>query len=390
MGNDNKVKPDPKKGMPGGFLIFLLIAILIILTVQNLSSDKRGQVAFSHQVEHLVNLDLIQKDQSRKTALNDNLVTFSGKFKDRLSEDAKTRYRFLELLNRNHELTADQQRLAGELAALRAHVLESADWFLQISGEPLPKTGYRVVDPLYNTDQHENAITLKSVSDKDIVSLRDLDRRFEKLAENPTNSNLNSYNKDLLTLIQGFRSPALGIGNEEMKQQLKTLEQQALNSGELPTDQQLAFNKDALYQLRKIVSELSTSENNVRLINLRSVRNYMSTLQQYNSVTDELAKNTIQLDKTRDNVAQVIWFFNNQELSSRALEKQDPEVFSHWYAEAKEEYEDFTSTNKGTIFKAPDQPRNAVLEKTFKSEEPSPNYFSYFLTILPVLLVVMR
>jgi cell division protease FtsH len=30
-----------------------------------------------------------------------------------------------------------------------------------------------------------------------------------------------------------------------------------------------------------------------------------------------------------------------------------------------------------------------VLEKTFKSEEPSPNYFSYLLTILPVVLVVL-
>ncbi len=29
------------------------------------------------------------------------------------------------------------------------------------------------------------------------------------------------------------------------------------------------------------------------------------------------------------------------------------------------------------------------MEKTFKSEEPSPNYLSYFFTILPVLLVIL-
>ena len=82
MNNDNKMSSDPKRGFPGGFLIFLLAAILIILTVQNLSGDKTNKVGFSHQVEHLVNLDLIQKEDNRKTALNDNLVTFSGKFKD--------------------------------------------------------------------------------------------------------------------------------------------------------------------------------------------------------------------------------------------------------------------------------------------------------------------
>ena len=73
--------------------------------------------------------------------------------------------------------------------------------------------------------------------------------------------------------------------------------------------------------------------------------------------------------------------------SSRVLERQDPEQFNQWFAEAKQEWEPFTQ-HKGASFKAPDQPRNTVLEKTFKSEEPSPNYFSYLLTILPVLLVI--
>jgi len=99
------MKPESKRGFPGGFFIFLLAAILIILTVQNLGGDKTAKVAFSHQLEHLVNLDLIQKEDSRKIALNDNLVTFSGKFKDKQSDDAKARFRYLDLLNRNHELS---------------------------------------------------------------------------------------------------------------------------------------------------------------------------------------------------------------------------------------------------------------------------------------------
>ena len=126
----------------------------------------------------------------------------------------------------------------------------------------------------------------------------------------------------------------------------------------------------------------------MRLVQLRSVRNYKAQLEQFTYVNDELEKNDAQLDKARQAVANVTWYFNNQELSTRALEKQDPEVFGHWYSQAQQEWENF-ATNKGAVFKAPDQPRNAVLEKTFKSEEPSPNYFSYLLTILPVVLVVL-
>lgn len=91
---DNKPKPEPRKGIPGGFLIFILAIILIVLTVQNLSTEQTSRVAFSYQTEHLVNLDLIQPDDNRKIALNDNLVTFSGKFRETLPADAKARFQF--------------------------------------------------------------------------------------------------------------------------------------------------------------------------------------------------------------------------------------------------------------------------------------------------------
>lgn len=79
MSGDNNFKSE-RKGFPGGFFIFLLAIVLIILTVQNVHNEKTAKVAFSHQVEHLVNLDLLQKEESRKVALNDNLVTFSVSF----------------------------------------------------------------------------------------------------------------------------------------------------------------------------------------------------------------------------------------------------------------------------------------------------------------------
>lgn len=379
MNNDNKSQPESKKGFPGGFFIFLLATILIILTLQSLSSDKAAKVSFSHQVEHLVNLDLIQKEESRKTALNDNLVTFSGRFKDRATDEAKSRYKYLELLNANHELANEETRLSGELTSLQGNVIDSADWFLHISGLPIPKNGYQVVGPLYNTANRTNAIVVKKLSEQDVLSLRDLGQRYPQASQDPY------YGQQLLTLIQEFRSSALGIGNETMKQQLKTLEADvaAASKSENPA----AVYQNAIAQLKTIIQELNTEVDNVRLLPLRSVRNYKAEVESYQSIAEKLEKNNAQLVKAREAVAPVIWFFNNQELSTRTLEKQDPEAFSHWFSQAKQEWDNF-AVNKGFVFKAPDQPRNLVLEKTFKSEEPSPNYLSYLFTFLPVILVV--
>ncbi len=385
MSNDN-LKQEPKKGFPGGFFIFLLAGILIILTVQNLNSEKVAKVSFSHQVEHLVNLDLIQKEDNRKIALNDNLVSFSGKFKDRQSDEAKAHYRYLELLNRNHELVGQKTEINQDLTALKLSVTDSADFFLHLSGLPIPKGGYRVVDPLYNSADKDNAIVIKKLSDKEMTSLADLEKAFGSLSQNPNDRA--AYGKNLLMLIEGFRSHAMGIGNEAMKQDLKSLEQRVSSTDEKNAQEQLAVYNQALSQLSGMVAEMDKEQQNVRLLQLRSVRNYKAQLEQYNYVSEELEKNEAQLDKARQSVANVTWFFNNQELSTRALEKQDPDVYSHWYAQAKQEWEAF-ATNKSAIFKAPDQPRNLVLEKTFKSQEPAPNYFGLLLTILPVLLVVM-
>ncbi|MGE5195784.1 MAG: AAA family ATPase, partial [Anaerolineae bacterium] len=390
MSDDNKNKGESRRSLPGGFLIFLLAAILLILAIQNLTGEKTAKVSFSHEVEHLVNLDLIQKEESRKIALNDNLVTFTGKFKDRLTDDAKARYRYLELLNHNHELSSAQLKLDEDLNSLKKNVEDSTDWFLHLSGLPIPKGGYIVVAPLYDTAEKENGIIIKSLSDKGFISLFDLQHSFKQIAHDKTESNVEAFSKELLALVQQFRSPALGIGNEGMKQQLKALEQDLLdasNSSE-NLDERLAVYSKVLSQLDIIVREIDQAQGHARLLSLRSVRNYMLDLEHYVQVSDELKKNQAQLDKARESVSQVIWFFNNQELSTRALERQDPEAYSHWFAQAKQEWENFPY-NKGAIFKAPDQPRNLVLEKTFKSEEPSPNYFSYLLTMLPVILVVL-
>src|SRR3990167_3558219 len=173
-----------------------------------------------------------------------------------------------------------------------------------------------------------------------------------------------------------------------MKLELKTIDQKVSNAADLALEQQLAVYRSAIDKLGNLLSELGRDKEGVRLGALRSTRSYVEELKQYSQVSQELEKNGVLLEKSRQKVSSVIWYFNNQELSTRALEKQDPESYRHWFAQAKQEWESF-SANKGLTYRAPDQPRNTVLEKTFKSQEPSPNYFSYLLTILPVMLVIL-
>lgn len=375
---------ESKRGFPGGFLIFIIASIFLFFAIQNFSSDKHSKVAFSHQVEHLVNLDLLQKGESRKVALNDNLVTFHGKFQEHLSEEAKARYRFLELLNRNHELEGERQGLGLEIAALQRNVREAADWFLHITGLPIPAGGYQVVGSIYDGADRVNAVAITTLSSRAIPNLKDLEETFRTV--HPEHAA--AFGGELLGLVEAFRSPVLGIGDEEMKHTLKTLAQELTVAPNLTPELQLPLYGSALEQLKGIARELDHSQDHMRLLQLRSVRNYKAGLARESVLAEELERNGAQLKKARQAVAGVIWYFNNKELSTRALESQDPESFSHWFAAAKQEWEGFAA-GKGGAFRAPDQPRNAVLEKTFKSEEPSPNYLSYLVTILPVLLVVL-
>lgn len=382
------MKPESKRGFPGGFFIFLLLTVLVILMAQNLSNEKAAKVSFSYQLEHLVNLDLIQKSESQKIALNDNLVTFSGKFKDRQTEEAKTRYRYLELLSRHHELYGQEKELSQDLAKSRAAVQEAGALFLRLSGQNLSKEGYLVVDSIYNTPDQKNEIVVQQPSEKEMLSVSDLKKSGQSLSQGSSEGELEVYGGNLLLLIERFRSPALGIGNEGMKEQLKGLADNVSLALKGKSSDQLIIYQKALITIEQIVDELNAPQDHIRLLQLRSVRGYKAQMEQYAHVAEELEQNESQLDKARQSLVGVTWFFNNQELSTKALEKQDPEAFTHWFAQAKQEWDNFPS-NKGTVFKAPDQPRNLVLEKTFKSEEPSPNYLSYLFTFLPVILVIL-
>lgn len=385
--NDDK-KQDFKKSLPNSFIWFLVAAFLFAFMVQNFIDTRFAKVSFSYQLEHLVNLQLIQPEDSHKTALNDNLVTFSGKFRDRITDEGKNRFKYIDLLHTNHALLAEKERITKDLEQTRDKIAKSAEWYLGLTGTPIPKGGYVVVDDLYNTSEKNNSVVIQELPKRQIASLSDLKRQFADLGNNPSDKSLQSFGRSLTDLVGNFRAPALGIGNEAMKQDLKNIDRDVTEAGNLSLTQRQQEYGRALNQLQAIADELDQPEEHIRLSKLRSVRNYKEALDESGKINARLEDNQAQLEKARQSVEHVIWFFNNQELSTRTLEKQDPEQFNHWYINAKEEWDNFTA-NHGGYFKAPDQPLNTVLEKTFKSEEPAPNYINYLFTVLPVLLVVL-
>ncbi len=385
--SDDK-KQDFKKGFSNNFVWFLLAAFLFALMVQNFMESKSANVSFSYQLEHLVNLQLLQPEDSRKTALNDNLVTFAGKFREHLTEEGKDRFKFLELLNENHELKNNQETLGDDLVKEREKIIQSSEWFLLLSGIPVPADGYVVVDNFYNTNGQNNSVVIRNLPRKSVENLADIKEQLPQLKSNPTEKGVDQLGTSLNELINQMRSPMLGIGNEQMKQNLRDLEKEVslANSTSMPIAQRISSYGQSVNRLQEIVTDLDHLEDHMRLSKLRSVRNYKDTLDQSTAVNAKLEDNEAQLEKARLAVSQVIWFFNNQELSTRALEKQDPEVFHHWFIKAKAEWDQFAE-NRGASFKAPDQPVNTVLEKTFKSEETAPNYLSYLFTFLPILMI---
>ncbi|ADI38052.1 ATP-dependent zinc metalloprotease FtsH [Waddlia chondrophila] len=384
-------KQDFKKGVPGGFVWFLMAAFILALMVQNFVDTKFANVSFSYQLEHLVNLDLIQPKYSRKIALNDNLVTFSGKFRENLTEEGKNRFKFLELLNTNHQLNFEKSRIEEEMDSLTNRIHDSVDLFLHLSGLPIPQGGYVVVDDMFTSiDDKDNSLIVDKLSSRSIVSLADLRNEYALLVKDPQPKMVSQFGDTLMGFIRNFRSPALGIGNEEIKQSLRALDNEVSNAGtgSSGVSFRLSVYEKVVHQLSGIVDEMNAIHDHVRLEQLRSVRNYKEAVDEYNAIAVKLDENEAQLNKAYQSVSTVVWFFDNKELSTKSLEKQDPEKYSQWFNNARKEWENFNSNRSG-VFKAPDQPLNKVLEKTFKSEEPAPNYMSYMVTILPVLLVVL-
>lgn len=385
---DKNFKPSQKKGLPGGFLLFLFIMIVVIFAFQSLTSGKRAKVSFSHQIEHLVNLDLINKQESKKIAQNDKLVTFSGKFKDELTKDSQDRMKYLDFLYQDKLMKNDKNDIVKDLQATENRVEDSSVWFLRITGINVDKTGFLVVGSTYDTPSRQNSIIIKKEVSKLPINLMFLQSEYLKMKTNPTMSQANNFCSDLESLVKLFKSSKLGIGVKSIKDKLKSLENKIYGAKNLSLQEKMLVFGSVLTGLDNISKDLLIKENDVRLFSLRSVRSYLEKVERFNVLESDIEKNSILLNKARKNVSSVIWFFNNKEISTRVLEEQNFESFNHWYMQAKEEWENFDS-NKALSFKVPDQQRNLVLDKTFQSKEPSPNYFSYLFTIIPVVLVIL-
>ncbi len=388
MSDDNK--QDFKKNISNSFVWFLMAAFLMAVMVQNIVDTKTAQISFSYQLENLVNLDLINPEDSRKIALNDKLVTFSGKFRERKTDEGQKRFKYINLLNENHTLTNEKSDLERELSSLNTKVYDSASRFLLISGIPVPTNGYVVIDDFFSGPKQDYGVIVKNLPENKVENLEELQQQFTSLTGNSPQTAVDTFGASLNNLVRNFRSPLLGIGNDIMKQTLMGIESdlERISAPETPPFNRIQVYGEVLKKLNGLVRQLNSVEDHVRLSQLRSVRNYKSALDEYVKTNTKLESNKIQLDKAQQAVGHVIWFFNNKELSTKSLALQDKEKYRQWYLNASEEWENFKENQNGT-FKAPDQPLNLVLEKRFKSEEPSPNYMSYLFTILPFLLVIL-
>jgi cell division protease FtsH len=385
MDNDSK----PRKGISGGFIFILLAIFLFIMVMQSLRQEQRANVSFSYQLESLINLDLLQSQDSTKVAINDNLVTFSGKFRDEKTTIGKQRYRFLELLNVHHQLSEQKKETLNSLNQLQNQIRNSADWFLHLTGYQIPAGGYKIIDSTFDTPGRQNSIVITSLSARSIFGLSELRTEFNQLNKNVSAAGLDHYANSLATVISNFESPNLGIGSEEIKNKLRLLSRdlQQAQTTQISLQDRLKKYENMTLQLNAIASELNTMQDHTRLLQLRTVRNYKQQLQTLNTTTTDLAQNELQLDRAKTNVTDTIWFFDNQELTTKQLETQNPEKFSNWFSTSKEEWAQFEQ-NKGLKFKAPDQPLNTVLKKKFRSEEPPQNYWGLFFSILPFLFLI--
>lgn len=378
--NDDK-KPEPKKSFSNSLVLIVMGVILALIVIQNFIETKVARVSFSYQLEPLVNLDLIQPEDSRKTAAASNLVTFAGRFRDRLTDEGKSRYKYLELLDNSHELSQEKDHLQTQLELTKKRVVDAAQIFLRISGQAIPQGGYNVFDELYDTPERRDHIVIQNLPEKTFASLAEIQ---SKVSSQPADESINQ----LQVLVRNLRSPLLGIGTEQIKQTLRTVDANLAAAQNLKEQNaKIAAAEAATAEISDICKQLNQQQDHIRLTQLRSTRAYKDTLDQITAVAQKIDDNQGKLTKASQAVAETIWFFNNQELSTRALEKQDPELFHQWFVNAKEEWQGFEA-NKGAFFKAPDQPLNKVLEKTFKSEELAPNYISYLLSIAPVFLIL--
>lgn len=379
MAHDNK-KPSDKKGIPGILILFIL-GTFVLLMMRNTTTENSANIAFSHQVEHLVNLDLLEPEQSNKIAINENLVTFAGRFRDKKSNETRVRYNFLSLLDAGNRLKAEKKSLTAKVAEADVQMKKSAIYFYELLGENASSASTTIIprsewkgSELPSVSIDLARINRPSANMQSVMALYDVVARTGGYAESKALRN------QLKVLVSDFRSSKLGVGDVQLKELLRKSEEI------LGREANVATLTIVVNNLNQVVNTLSKEVNGVKLYGLRSVRNLLDIRKEFLEVDAQYENNSLKLAKAESKVNNVIWYFDNKEVSSKGLESVNAEAYHRWFVGAKTEWEGF-SKNAGLAFKAPDQPRTLVLEKTFKSEQPAPNYFSYLFTFLPFILI---
>lgn len=369
-----------KKGFPSGFFLLLLMAVFVMITIQNLSEKRTSHVAFNYQVEYLVDLGLIDQNQSMKAPQSDNVVTFSGKFKESLDKNSKERYTYLQLLNQQNEFLSARTEELKELHRYEQEAIESATLFLNITGIRIPKSGYVVIGPKYDYSdldipqkyQRKNAITITQLPERNFKNLPEIEAMIEQKASS------DEIKRQLDVIVNLLLSNRMSIYRKIDKQKLK----EALETTSIPL---------MLSNIKEVVYGLDLLEDGSRLNAVRSVRNYKHYLNQWRATISQLTEAQEKIQISKQKLKDVNWFYYDQEFSTSNLELSalsQPENYSRWFAGAKKEYDAFDE-NKGSSFVVYSQNRNNVLDKTFKTEEPTPGYINYLFTLMPVIVVIL-
>ncbi len=395
MQQNNQNDPG-QKGNSSGFFLIVLAVIIGLVTLQNLSKTGGSNVSFRHQLEHLVNLDLVKKEENKLHAQNGDLVTFSGQFKDERSESAVNNYRYLELLNSKNLLLPQVAALELSLPQVKKEAIAASSLFFALTGS-LSKKGIEVIHPMFDNNGASYSIVLNRAdienfkSQNTLANLASLGQVSEiatLLTKAPTDVEVLALSQDIRSLLAWFQSGRLGL-SQEYSSQIADIKRDVNGwvDSDAPVDVKLRGYREGLEKLTALTAEIQSSQQDAALMGLLAVSNYKNKLLSYNGISNQVLALGEQLDLARKAVARTTWYFNDQEVTSSELEKQSPEAYTAWFTGAKKEWSNF-DTNKAGTFKAPDQSRNAVLEKNFKSEETSRNFFGYIVYFMPVILIM--
>ena len=394
MPEDDKGPSSPKKGFSPGFFMILMGLILAFLAFQNYGSAPFAKVSFSHQLEHLVNLDLLDPQESRKVAVNDSLVSYSGKFRQTLPEDAKVRYNFLELLYNRNQLREKQELMNGELPKLQREARAAAIRFLQLSSLPIPAKGFVVVDGFFDTGTGSSSVVIQEsdLNKNPGISLREVEDGYilaTQLKGQAYQKEVEQLGQNLSSLIAAFMSPSTGIGLESAKISIRQADAllRAVETQKSAPEEKIGIYNQAIQLLQGAVNQVAASKDRGHLQDLRQVRAYVANLKDQNLLMQSLEKNETQLDRVRPQVQDQLWYFGNHKYTTKQLENVDPEAYSAWFQQSKAAMDQFDE-NKGLAFATPNEKRNLVIEENFRSEEPAPNYIGYLFTLMPLILLL--